>query len=241
MSKDHVKMDSTFDEVYALLVVDYLYPGFVARMHKWESPDWKSDEDIHGLEVTRAQNDHIGYTQNVMARYLGSPRNQIPAYILNNFRGWTHFESEKLFAISDSKGLVNGNRHVLFLLEHLEKKLSKLNAPHFTICRQNYLFEFGTGCFAAHDEVQFSEGIKALAPRYMHTFDKIIVSTYDNVFCFFPDGTHSEHTVPVHELTQTARLYRKISSWEKGSLFSDIQQQVNDINRNEKLRAYQSN
>ena len=158
MSKDHVKMDSTFDEVYALLVVDYLYPGFVTRMRKWESPDWKSDEDIYGL-----------------------------------------------------------------------------NAPHFTICRQNYLFEFGTGCFAAHDKVQFSEGIKALAPRYMHTFDKIIVSTYDNVFCFFPDGTHSEHTVPVHELTQTARLYRKISSWEKGSLFSDIQQQVNDINQNEKL------
>lgn len=56
-----------------------------------------------------------------MVRYLGLPRNQIPTRILNNFCGEAYFESEKLFAISDSKGLVNGNRHVLFLLEHLEK------------------------------------------------------------------------------------------------------------------------
>lgn len=52
MGENPVKMDSTFDEIYALLVVDYLSPGFGAGMRKWESPNWKRDGDVYGLEVT---------------------------------------------------------------------------------------------------------------------------------------------------------------------------------------------
>ena len=225
--KNQIKRDSTFDEIYALLVVNYLYPGFIDKACKWESPDWKINGNAYGLEVTRAQNNHIGYTQNVMTKYLGMPRDQIPVKMLTEFRGWTYFKEGKLLAISDSKGLVNGNRHVLFLLEHLEKKIKKLNAPYFTICKQNFLFEFGTGCFNEQDKLQFSDGIKDLAQHYTHIFDRIFVSTHDDVFCFFPDGNYSEHIVPVQDLTQTADLYRNLSKWEKGSLSCDIERQFN--------------
>lgn len=50
-----IKMDNVFDEIYALLVAEYLYSGFVDGMYKWESPDWKNNENSLGLEVTRAQ------------------------------------------------------------------------------------------------------------------------------------------------------------------------------------------
>src|SRR5699024_10881236 len=148
MNINYAKMDSTFDEIYALLVTNYLFPGFADSMKKWESPDWKNEDDTFSLEVTRAQNSHIGYTNNVMAKYLGQFQNQIPPKILQSFRGWTCFKDGKLLAISDSKGLVDGARHIYFLLDHLDNKLKKLNASHFTSCCHNYLFEFSEGCFS---------------------------------------------------------------------------------------------
>ncbi len=215
-------MDSVFDEIYALLVIEQLYPGSVDNIYKWESPDWKNNDNSLGIEVTRAQNNHIGYTYNVMTKYLGVPKSQIPTKLLCNFCGGTIFSDGKLRAVSDSKGPVNGNRHVLFLLEHLETKLKKLNAPHFTICKQNYLFEFGICSFAEHDKLEFAEGIKRISASYSHTFDKIIVHALDSILCFTLGKDISIHTVPFQELTNLAGLYRNASKWEKGTLFSDI-------------------
>ena len=220
------KMDSILDEVYALLVIEHLYPGAVDNIYKWESPDWKNNDNSLGIEVTRAQNNHIGYTYNVMGKYLGVSKNQIPVNLLHDFRGGTVFADGKLLAVSDSKGLVDGNRHVQFLLEHLETKLRKLNDPHFTICKQNYLFEFGIGCFAEHDKLEFAEGIKSIVASYSHTFDKIIVHAFDSILCFSLAEGISVNTVPPQELTNLAILYRNASTWEKGTLFSNIQEQV---------------
>ena len=220
------KMDRVFDEIYALLVTEHLYPGSADNICKWESPDWKNNDDSLGIEVTQAQNKHIGYTYNVMAKYLGASKKQIPANRLHNFRGGTIFSDGKLLAVSDSKGLVNGNRHVHLLLEHLETKLKKLNAPHFTVCTQNFLFEFGIGCFTEHDKLEFEEGIKSISAPYSHTFDKVIVHALDSVLCFSLGGGISIHTVPSQELTNLAVLYRNASKWEQGALFSIIREQA---------------
>lgn len=216
------KMDSVFDEIYALLVIEHLYSGSVDNIYKWESPDWKNSDNSLGIEVTRAQNNHIGYTYNVMAKYLGTSKNQIPVNLLHNFRGGTIFADGKLLAVSDSKGLVDGNRHVQFLLEHLETKLKKLHDPHFTICTQNYLFEFGIGCFSENDKLEFAKGIKRVCASHSHAFDKIIVHALDSVLCFSRDGGISIHTVPSQKLTNLAELYRNAAKWEKGTLFSNI-------------------
>lgn len=84
-------MDSVFDEISALLVIEHLYPESVHNICKWESPDWKGIDNSLGVEVTRAQNKHIGYTNNVMTGYLGAPKNQIPVNLLHHFRGKTVF------------------------------------------------------------------------------------------------------------------------------------------------------
>lgn len=219
-------MDSVFDEISALLVIEHLYPESVHNICKWESPDWKGTDNSLGVEVTRAQNKHIGYTNNVMTGYLGAPKNQIPVNLLHNFHGETVFADEKLFIISDSKGLVDGNRHVRFLLEHLETKLKKLNASHFTICKQNYLFEFSIDSFNEHNKLEFWEGLKRVSASYSHTFDKIIVHALDSILCFSLDGGISVHTVPFKELINLAGLYRNASTWEKGTFFPDIRKQI---------------
>ncbi len=219
-------MDSVFDEIFALLVIEHLYPESVHNICKWESPDWKDIDNSLGIEVTRAQNKHIGYTYNVMTGYFGAPKNQIPVNLLHHFRGKTVFSDGKLWAVSDSKGLVDGNRHVCFLLEHLGIKLEKLNASHFAICKQNYLFEFSIGSFNEHNKLEFAEGIKNVTAAYSHTFDKIIVHALDSVLCFSLDGGISVHTVPFKELINLAGLYRNASTWEKGTFFPDIRKQI---------------
>lgn len=219
-------MDSVFDEIFALLVIEHLYPESVHNICKWESPDWKDIDNSLGIEVTRAQNKHIGYTYNVMTGYFGAPKNQIPVNLLHHFRGKTVFSDGKLWAVSDSKGLVDGNRHVCFLLEHLGIKLEKLNASHFAICKQNYLFEFSIGSFNEHNKLEFAEGIKNVTAAYSHTFDKIIVHALDSILCFSLDGGISVHTVPFKELINLAGLYRNASTWEKGTFFPDIRKQI---------------
>lgn len=226
--KNHTttKVDNVFDEIWALLAIEQLYPGSVDNIYKWESPDWKKGNDSLGIEVTKAQSKHIGYTYNVMTKYFGTPKNQIPIKLLHNFCGETIFANGKLFGVSDSNGLVDGNRHIQLLLKHLEIKLRKLNDPHFTVCAQNYLFEFCIGWCAEHDKLEFAEGIKRVTASYLHTFDKIIVHALDSILCFSPGHGISVHSVPFKKLNYLSGLYRNSSTWEKGTLFSDIQKQI---------------
>lgn len=215
-----IKWDSTMDEIYALLVIKYIFPEIADTIYKWESPDWKSEDNKLGIEVTRAETKHIGYTFNVMTKYFGCTKDEIPADKLEKFKGWTYFENNRLRAIAPHKGLADGNLHITLLLEHLEKKLQKLNSPHFALCNQNYLFEFDTGCFSQGDREMFSCGIREKVAQHKFGFDKMIVSTYTDVFCFSPNGSNSFYTVPVEELNKKAVIYRMYKEWKKGDIFS---------------------
>ena len=220
--------DSTSDEIYALLVADFLHPEIAAQMLKWESPDWKSEKADIGLEVTRAETKHIGYTDRVMTRYFGCKKEEIPEKIVRNFRGELFFHEERLFAVSDSKGLVDGNRHVTLLLEHLEQKLQKLNGKNFLRCERNLLFEYATNAFRGDNAVQFARKIKEINLKYRKIFDEIIVGAFEEAVCFFSDGTISIKPIPMAELTHITQQYRSVCSWERGTHFSDVQKLVSD-------------
>lgn len=219
--------DSLCDEIYALLVTEKIYPGILTNIKKWESPDWIDENSEVGLEVTRAENKHIGYTNHLANLYLGVPKNMIPEDILANFQGYMEFKNGKLFSISDSKGLVNGNRHVAFLLEHLETKLKKLNGSHFHVCKHNYLFEYSTGCFSESDKQEFICGIREQSTKYLNNFEKIIVSTYDKVLSFSSGGTYTSHSVSMLGLTKLAMQYREAIEWKKGVPFLEAYKIIN--------------
>lgn len=129
--------------------------------------------------------------------------------------------------------MFNGNRHVVWLLEHLKTKLQKLNSPHFSACKHNYLFEFGTGSFSQCDILEFQQGMNQLNSCHAKPFEKILVSTYDDVSCFSSNEDVVTYTLPVHDLTRMAKQYRMALKWEKGIPFSRAQQFVSKAN-NEK-------
>ena len=233
MGEKITQFDGTCDEIYALLVAEHIWPGMADKMQKWESPDWKDGANFIGLEVTRAQNKHYGYTMNVVAKYLGFPKEQIPTKILDGFSGYTRFHHGKLLSVSEGKGMFNGNRHVVWLLEHLKTKLQKLNSPHFSACKHNYLFEFGTGSFSQCDILEFQQGMNQLNSCHAKPFEKILVSTYDDVLCFSSNEDVVTYTLPVHDLTRMAKQYRMALKWEKGVPFSRAQLFVSKAN-NEK-------
>ena len=64
-------------------------------------------------------------------------------------------------------------------------------------------------------------------------FEKILVSTYDDVSCFSSNEDVVTYTLPVHDLTRMAKQYRMALKWEKGIPFSRAQQFVSKAN-NEK-------
>ena len=117
MEKEKIKYDKLMDEIYGLLVMDLLYPKMVERVRKNERPDWKDDADLYGIEVTRAETKHIGYTNNQMGSYLGRKIEEIPRKELERFDGGTCIIDGKLRAVSATKGPIPGNTHVMYLLD----------------------------------------------------------------------------------------------------------------------------
>ena len=227
MGNSNNVFDSVCDEIYALLVAKKIYPEMFTKIKKWESPDWIDENNEIGLEVTHAENKHIGYTNYLANTYLGVPKKLIPKDIIREFQGYMEFKNQKLFLISDSKGLVDGNRHVTLLLKCLETKLKKLNESHFYVCKHNYLFEYSTGCLSESDKQEFVCGIRDQSIKYLNIFEKIIISTYDEVLCFDSDGTYTSHTVSLRELTKLTKQYRKAIEWKRGILFSEAQRKIN--------------
>lgn len=221
-----IQFDTVFYEIYALLVAEQINPGICNAMIKWESPDWKDDTDHIGLEVTWAQTKLIGKTYHFMTKYLGTPKKDIPPKILETFEGYMGFQNGKLYMLSDSIGLVDGNRHVKLLLDHLDQKLQKLNQSHFFVCNHNILFEYGIGSFSGNDQDEMEQGIRECSKHYLHTFDRIIVSTFNEVLCFWADGTTTHHAVAAGDLTKLAGLYRNALQWKKKTPFSQAREIV---------------
>lgn len=238
MEEEKIKYDKLMDEIYGLLVMDLLYPKMFERVRKNERPDWKDDADLYGIEVTRAETKHIGYTNNKMGSYLGRKIEEIPRKELEQFDGATVFVKGKLKAVSPTKGLIPGNTHVMYLLEHLKKKLQLLNHldaedkpkksdTPFTVCTHNYLFEFSTGIFSDQDKLDFGQGIREIAAHYQYIFEEIIVGDCGNsVLCFSTDGTYKEHSVSPVGLTRLAWEYHKAMRKKEKALFCDLQKDI---------------
>lgn len=238
MEKEKIKYDKLMDEIYGLLVMDLLYPKMVERVRKNERPDWKDDADLYGIEVTRAETKHIGYTNNKMGSYLGRKIEEIPRKELEQFDGATVFVKGKLKAVSPTKGPIPGNTHVMYLLEHLKKKLQLLNHldaedkpkksdTPFTVCTHNYLFEFSTGIFSDQDKLDFGQGIREITAHYQYIFEEIIVADRGNsVLCFSTDGTCKEHSVSPGDLTRLAWEYHKVMGKKEKPLFCDLQKDI---------------
>ena len=78
--------DKTEFELFAVLCLLQFFPQFVVQPVKGESPDWWDETNGIGVEVSRAEDAHIGYAYTFANRYLGKHKDEIPAAVLKRFR-----------------------------------------------------------------------------------------------------------------------------------------------------------
>lgn len=65
-------------ELFAPLSLEAQFSNIVNGLVKGESPDWQDEVNGIGIEVARAENRHIGYTNSISNKYLGKYRKDIP-------------------------------------------------------------------------------------------------------------------------------------------------------------------
>lgn len=220
---------STFDkleyELYAPISLYSSFPIFTIGIVKGESPDWQDEVNGIGIEVARAENNHIGYTYNVANTYLGKQKYSIPTRVEQSFKGDLNFDTDtgKLLYVSDSKGLVDGNRHIKLAIAKAQDKLILLNKSHFRCFDKNCLYMFLTASLIGNDSDEFLEEYLNLAHKYKHSFSDIFLMALDCIFWIDTKGNqifqhvlsdleNSIHDTHVH-------LLRNINDWNTGTPF----------------------
>ena len=222
---------SAFDklefELFAILALIEMFPPFVTDPVKGESPDWQDEKAGIGIEVSRAITPHIGYTYSIANMFLGKRRSEIPSKILQTFRGSISFDKRnRLYMISASKGLFDGDRHIRLALERAKEKLKMLSESHFRRFETNCLFLYLTMSLLGDDsQVFLSEYIK-LAKQFPLRFDHVFLMALDSIEEIdIQKEQVTEHPLPdgmLAQLNQKTHELRKANDWKNGTRFFDV-------------------
>ena len=222
---------SAFDkleyELFAVLALYNSFPEFIADPVKGESPDWQDEKAGIGIEVSRAESSHIGYTYSIANRFLGKKRSEIPPHILQDFRGSLTFDKrDRLFAISDSKGLFDGDRHIRLALDRAKEKLDLLSGPHFRCFETNGLFLYLTMSLLDDDAQLFLSEYTKLAKQFLLHFDHVFLMALDSIANVdIRKGQVTEYPLPdgmLAQMNQKTHELRKASDWKNGTGFFDL-------------------
>jgi hypothetical protein len=218
--------DKTFIEIFALSAMDSAAPGYARGMSKAERPDWQNFSGGIGLEVVQAINKHIGYTYSIANTYLGKSASEIPARITTAFRGEMMFRYRKLFAPSDSRGPVNGTRHIRLALESLRKKHEKLNSAGYSVFERNELFVFLSFSANTRDVELFLSGAARVSESYEKTYSRIILFDKKSLFYVLPDSAafeeHRFGDAVLYDLGKRVRKLREASEWGDGTQYRSV-------------------
>lgn len=174
-------------ETYAKLCLDMAVPAYSKNLRKGESPDWQDEENGIGVEVSCAENNHIGYVKSFANQYLGKDISEIPANRLATFKGDTMFdEHHKLSVLSTNQGWVDGQQHINLALETAKAKLSLLN-ENYRIFRTNGLFLFVVASMTNDDCEAFIKQYSLISSGFPVRFDYIFLMDLSSVICIDAD------------------------------------------------------
>ena len=220
------KYDKLYYEIYALLAMEMLYTDFSHNFFKGESPDWRNEVDGIGLEVSRAESEHIGYTKNLVNTYLGKHKSGMPEKVINKFRGSLSFKNEHLNTVSDSLGFVDGTRHIDFAIDKLENKTRLLNQQHFAVFVRNCLFLYMTNTVLEEDIELFLIKSAQVNTHYNKRFDEVMLLDGSSIHAINSLEQKSiTFEIPDRNMPAWNRQALKLhdlSSWDEGTPFVEI-------------------
>lgn len=232
ISKSFFRQGSSgdFDEIYALLSIKIAFPEYAFNMVKSESPDWKDDKNSVGLEVTKAQDNHRGYTNNMFSRYCGEYKENIPQKIIDEFLGYMQFEDGKLKAISPTNGLENGTNHIDMAISATITKLKKLNSNFSKFnTNQLYLYLYDS-VFENSDFELFKNMYYSIKKDFNYYFEHIFLFDKPNVLYWLDinNDCFKKYTFNDEKLTKLYANSKNLSTkfkWNKETNFNTIYKQ----------------
>ena len=228
-------MDSVYNnlyfEIYALMSLDFAYPWYSQYMFKSERPDWQNDVSNIGLEITQATNKHLGYTRAFTNKYLGKNRAEIPDKEINSFWGELFFDDkDKLFATSDSRGLVEGTRHIALAINSVGNKLQLLNSPHFHRFSENELYLFFGNSIIDDDIDKFIAQYAIIEKDYPHKYSRLYLFDNNAIYTVSTKNDSIEkYTFTNSELVklkQNSQLLCAVHTWRDGDSYEEVKQTV---------------
>jgi hypothetical protein len=218
--------DNCYKEICALMSIELAFPLYSQNMFKGESPDWQNDVDNIGLEVSYAKNQHIGYSEKFTRDYLGEKAENIPEKKIDQFKGGLYFYDEKLCAISDSNGLVDGKRHIYFAVSAAQRKLLLLNEQHFSSFNENELYLYLTNAIYDGDIDAFLKKYSCVEKYCKHKFSKVFLFDNRTIYSItIKDDLIKKYTFIDDELKRLKRdsaIMRNNSTWENGESFFNL-------------------
>ena len=230
MDQNRCLYDGTFDEIYALNAMCLAFGRCYLDFEKCEHPDWCNPRIGVGLEVTRAQTAHIGYTYHFSNQYLGKRKNEVPEHDLKIFSGHIFTSQGRIIGISDSKGSVDGTRHVKLAVSAYEKKLCRLNSTHFTIFNENELFMYLTFMMNSDDMDLFRVECSKIEDNHAVKFSRIMLFDNCALYSYRPSsGLTESYNFSDEELSRLldqSLVLRSKSKWKNGTKFCEVLRQV---------------
>lgn len=221
---EQISAFTTFEyELFAPVSLLRLYPSLVNNLVKGESPDWQDDIRGIGLEVVRAENQQIGFTKYFSNKYHGKSLDDIPPEEINKLGDIPRFRNGKLYSVSLSGGLVDGNTHIKIAAEKAKDKLDLLNREHFKRFDRNCLYIFLTASLTGGDPDEFLDMYLKLAEEYPSVYsDVFLMDNYSIHRINVINRQITKHDLSGSELKKLQRevhLLSRDGKWKNGTPF----------------------
>jgi len=179
-----IRLTKKFTEELGMLKIKKYWDSYVPGFVRCERPDWINLQTSTGIEITRAMHEQEGEVINLLSRYAGKSKNQLPSALQNKFDGQLGYDDNgRLNVASSTKGLTNSSFFLNKLISTINNKTEKLQT--YKKLNINVLYVFYGYIFSNHDIKNLTKHIfseRCLQDRY---FNIIIVD--DNELLFFFD------------------------------------------------------
>lgn len=213
--------EKLLNEIYAVLSLKYLWPGYRPGFVKSESPDWINEPMGLGLEVSQALLPEDGQAANVIEQYLGRPRCEIPEEVAERYEGRMHFYNERFWAILPRQGAEQdcpGKVRYRF-----ERKLEKLN-KNYRPARYNGLYLFVHPEEKGEVDVpQLFSDMKRIQREAAKQFDWVFLNCGNVIYvCDFGQDVVEDIALPGKAerfLNAEAERLRHQAQWQDGTAF----------------------
>ena len=226
--------EKLFNELYAVVMLKYFWKSYADDFIKEESPDWVSKTLGLGMEVSQALLQQDGEAQKFIELYLGKRREEIPQSAMERYGEALYFYNGRLWALTlEEQGWESGyakRTHYRFC-----RKLEKLNS-NYTAYTNNGLYLFlHTDRPQVEEVAALAKQMQCVQQQQRQQFQLVFLDCVNRLYMIdFEKNSYCMNCVEIpegarHYMQRQTQALRQISDWEKGTVFSHVEAQLEQL------------